>query len=217
MHQNHNLTQKEISQIAKPLFTAIINRLYKEGLIMQEELSDRKRVYEIVKKFLDKNKDTNFIELVTDHRDNLIKSAEFEISNGNFGLAISLYATFIEHTLNKIIHLACEEKGIAPKTQTEIIRSVNINAKCTWLFTLLGLKPLKKEHLKTIISISDERNSYLHYKWKPDIDMDKVPNLEKEKIDRAEKFKKAKLLCKYLRNIEAKLEFNGKKGCVVSV
>ena len=86
MQQKHNLTQKEISQITKPLFTSIINRLYKEGLITHEELSNRARVYEVIKKFLDDNNNTNFLELVVDHRDNLIKSAEFEVVNKILGL-----------------------------------------------------------------------------------------------------------------------------------
>ena len=47
--------------------------------------------------------------------------------------------------------------------------------------------------------------------------MDKIPNLEREEIERAEKLKKTKILCKYLRNIEAKLEFNGKKGMIVQL
>jgi hypothetical protein len=76
---------------------------------------------------------------------------------------------------------------------------------------LLDLPIIRQEYVKTILEISDERNSYFHYKWKPEPDTDKVPDLDKEKKDEEEKIKKIKSLLRYLKAYETKFEFKGKK------
>ena len=215
------MTQKEIERVMKSIAKAIlpnmIDDLYQRGIITEEDLTDSRKTMQIVKRYYEENKDTIAFETVVDHREEILKVAESEVKKGRNGLAISLYATSVEHTLNRIIHLACVAKKIDSKTQSEILRSVNINGKCTWLFRLLDIPAIKADYLKIILNISDERNAYLHYKWKPDIDMDKIPDLEKEEKINKEKIKRAKLLIKYLKGIEAKIEFRGKKSRIANV
>lgn len=80
---------------------------------------------------------------------------------------------------------------------------------------MLGLPPLKSDYVKTILAIADERNSFFHYKWKPDPDTDKIPDLDREEKVHSEKIKKVKALIKYLKNYETKLEFGGKKKKII--
>ncbi|MNQ64872.1 hypothetical protein D3C85_793120 [compost metagenome] len=206
--KNDKVFQDKIAKIVLP---DLINSLHKEGVISDSDLLDKKKVFEKLRTFMAKNKGNMEFEIVVDHRETLIRIAEAENKNGHFQFAIAIYATFIEHTLNRIVHLACESKKIDKKVQTEIIRSVNIIGKCTWLIKLLDLPAIRQEYIKTILTVSDERNSYIHYKWKAETDNDKIPDLENEKNVENEKLKKIKSLLRYLKNYETKLEFKGKK------
>ena len=141
--------------------------------------------------------------------------AKEQNNKGADDFSTALYATFVEHTLNRIIHLACVSKKTDVKTQSEIIKNINISGKCTWLIKLLNLPPFNTSHIKTIESISAERNSYIHYKWKPS--KDEISNHDREKIKINEKLKKIKSLLKYLRTYEAKIEFKGKKTKIVKL
>jgi hypothetical protein len=198
-------------KFAKSILPDFINSLYKDGLISESDLSDKTIVFGKIRDYMKKNKGKINWEIIVDHRETLLNVAEAENKNGHFEFAVALYATFIEHTLNRIIHLACASKKIDKKTQTEIIRNINIIGKCTWLIKLLDLPIIRQEYVKTILEISDERNSYFHYKWKPEPDTDKVPDLDKEKKDEEEKIKKIKSLLRYLKAYETKFEFKGKK------
>lgn len=198
-------------QIARIIFPEIVNQLHKSGEISNEELSNKKLVFKKIREFLDKNKGLPNLEIIVDHRETILESAENENKKGHFELSVTLYATFVEHTLNRIIHLACVSKKIDTKTQTEVIKNINIIGKCTWLLKLLELPPLNEKHVRTILAISDQRNSYIHYKWKPEKDTDKVPDLEKKNHQETEDLKKIKALLRYLKSYESKIEYNGKK------
>jgi hypothetical protein len=123
----------------------------------------------------------------------------------------------VEHTLNSIIHHQCFKKKFDEKTKLDILRNVNLIGKCSWLIKLLGLPPMKSDHVKTILAIADERNSFFHYKWKPDPDTDKIPDLDKEDRVYSEKIKKIKALIKYLKNYETNQEYGGKKKKIIKV
>ena len=115
--------------IKKLILPDIINSLVNEGVISKTDLQDKKIVRDKVRKYFSKN-DVKFV-FVADHRDSLLEIAERETKKKHVEFAISLYATFVEHTLNRIIHLTCISKKIDYKTQTEIIRNTNIIGKCT--------------------------------------------------------------------------------------
>jgi hypothetical protein len=190
-------------EIADQLLPFIVNDLYKNGEINENELDDKKTVYEKTLKHFVNNNDFE-IETLIDHRNSILKTAK-EYEKSNFDLSNTLYATFIEHTLNYIIQSACHNSEIDRKTTTEIIRNVNISGKSTWLIKLLGLRPINKKHIKTILKTSELRNAYIHYKWKPDKSKGKDEN---------EHLKNVKEMIKYLRTYETKVEFEGKKKII---
>lgn len=187
-------------EIADELMPFIINDLYKSGKIKENELDDKEAVYKNVLEHFVNNLDFD-IELLPDHRDSILNAAQ-NYSTSNYQLSITLYATFIEHTLNFLIQSACFKIGIDSKTITDIIRSVNINGKSTWLIRLLGLRPINPKYIKTILEISEIRNSYLHYKWKP---------YNSQTHKETDNFKKVRELVKYLHTYETKYIFQGKK------
>ena len=100
--------EKDMRMIAKAIMPDFINDLYKRGVINDADFADRNALFTKVRKELDSNQ-LNF-EITIDHRESLLKVAEQEYLNGHNGLSTALFATFIEHTLNKIIHLECTKK-----------------------------------------------------------------------------------------------------------
>ncbi|MDN3676327.1 hypothetical protein QWY90_03265 [Flavobacterium paronense] len=209
MEKNQPLNKKEKS-LAKEIIPHIVNSLHQEGVITEEDLKDKMVLLKKVDDYLSDEKNQIDFKIFIDHRQPILKFAKAESENGNTGLSTTLYATYVEHTLNRFIHLVCIEKGFDNKTQSEIIRSVSISAKCTWVIKLLGLPPIRQEHIKTILQIADERNSFIHYKWKPE--SDETQNLSKIEEVNIERDKKIKSLLRYLKNYEAKLEFKGNKS-----
>jgi hypothetical protein len=203
--------------VAKSVIADLINSLHKERFITDKELADRDIVISKVKSYINKNKGNIDWQIIIDHRETIIEYAETAYKKENIELSIALYGTIIEHTLNRIIHLRCFEKKIDGKIQTEIIRNINIIGKCTWLLSLLDLPVLNEVHVKTIMLISEERNSYLHYKWKPEKDTDKVRDYNKEETEEIKKMKAIKSLLKYLKNYETKLEFKGNKSKIKKI
>jgi hypothetical protein len=206
--------KKYEKEIAQNVFTNIINKLFEEGVILESDFLDKKKIDDKVGDYIVKNHGRFDFELTVDHRETLIETANREYLNGSIELAIGLYATFVEHTLNKIIFMRCKSKKLDLKTSTEIIKSINISGKCTWLLKLLGLPNLNINYLKIIYKIAEERNSYFHYKWKPEIDC-------KEDVDkvkhREQKLNEIKRLLRYLKNYESKIEFKGKKQVIKKI
>ena len=201
--------QKFKNEIAKTAFPYIVKALHVEGIITDNDLLDKTIVLNKVKEYLDdENNEINF-ELIVDHRDYIINLARLEEKKGNTELTTTLYATYVEHTLNRIIHIACVSKKHDYKTQNEIIRNINIGGKCTWLLELLELPALNPNHVKTILEISDERNSFIHYKWKPELKLSSISR--RRKIEDVERKERIDSLLKYLENYESELEFKGDK------
>jgi hypothetical protein len=56
-------------------------------------------------------------------------------------------------------------RGVAADDSEQIVRDAPLRAKLTWLLTLAGLPALADERRKAIISLTDLRNAYVHYKW----------------------------------------------------
>ena len=204
------LSQKQINKL---FFTPIINKLFEDGLILESDFNNQDILKEKVDLFHFENAHRMEFPLLIDHRETLIRIADKEYENDHTELGVSLYATYVEHSLNRVIQLACKKKKLDEKTTIEIIKNINIHGKCSWLLLLLDLPAINPKHKKTILTLSDERNSYFHYKWKTDMDDDVEPKTNKN----IEKLKAIKLLLKYLRNYESKLEFKGKKGIIENI
>lgn len=198
-------TEKEITNY---FLQETINTLYGIGFLRDSDLNNSTLLKKKVLKFLD---DPNIeLSFITDHRKTIIELAEQEYINDNKELSITLYATFIEHTINKIIHLECTKKSIDDKTTNDIIKNINLSGKCTWLLKLLGLPEIKTNYISTIKRISDERNAFIHYKWKAENESN--DNEAKTKQKDSDKFNSIKSLLKYLKTYESRLQYNGNKG-----
>lgn len=115
-----------------------------------------------------------------DHRDVILENARRFHVQGENELACLLIATWTEHCVNAIIVLQCERIGMGRDEINNIIREVQMRGKITWLLKLINLPPIPTAHVKNIISLFEERNKYIHYKWK-EFNIDE-PNSERYDI-----------------------------------
>lgn len=94
-----------------------------------------------------------------------------------------LWATWVEHAVNSLLMQQCRRKRISEKSIRELLRGVNLAVKTTGLWELAGLPTVDPVILARIKRISEQRNSFVHYKW-PSWDYDLTPDAEQDAFQR---------------------------------
>jgi hypothetical protein len=102
---------------------------------------------------------------IPDHRSILWKRANSEHSEGTPEMAITLYALWIEHSVNGSLVSALQRKGYDLEIIDLIIREVNLRAKITKLWHIAGLDPLEDADVTLVGQIAEARIAFVHYKW----------------------------------------------------
>lgn len=159
-----SLTQKNIQR-----FVRLAGRLMLEKGIDATQLSDT----EFAQKLFDqvtllRNAPLQF---TIDHRSKLLRTARQFAKNNEMHLAILVAATWIEHWINGLILQRTDQMKISVKHRNEMLRTVSLAGKYTWLLAILGSKPIAPSHVQHIRQLAEERNAFVHYKWiREDID-----------------------------------------------
>jgi hypothetical protein len=139
---------------------------------------------------------------VIDHRRGLLNHARRMRRSGEHRLAVLLFATWVEHWLNALVDARCIALRIAEKDKVEIVRSVQLAGKATWLLALLKARRLAANHVQSILGIAELRNAFVHYKWKG-FDMD--GGEDKKDADRYKAWgQKIERTIKYLQRYESR-------------
>lgn len=197
----------ELSEkILNKLYGTFIKNLFSEGKLTLEDLHlSELDLTEKVNKLIKNVK----IGFVIDHRNGILGQAEFYLKSKNYNYAKIFYAMFFEHSINSLIDYECRKRNIEEKTKIDIIKSVDLYGKLTWLPILFEHNKFNKTHLQTIKRLADDRNSFVHYKWKIKSEDSEESSLEKEmQIE----FKKIKHAVKYMKSYESNIFFGKNKG-----
>lgn len=161
-------SKKNSARLAESLTISLIETAIVHGNMSMEEFESkplieiREILLETIKDCTNKDEELNSTVIYTEDIANEAKALK---NKQNYKLALVLYATAIEHHLNDIIHKTLIGKNFH-LNEIENIMRLDIEAKRTWLFPLLGLPRLSKNCSKYIKSIADKRNEFVHYKWK---------------------------------------------------
>ncbi|WP_133061622.1 hypothetical protein [Streptosporangium minutum] len=107
-----------------------------------------------------------------DHRETLRQRAAQEAANGDDRIAITLYATWVEHFVNGMLSQAFQRKGYSTKFILPLLRELRLPTKATVLWELAGLPALDEENLKLLDHAINLRNAFVHYKWSPSSEVD---------------------------------------------
>lgn len=190
---------KATENLADDLLELFVRNIFASGDITEGHLKDRAALRDRIKKLLS----TSDLVFVIDHRDGILAQGNLYVKRGDFDFAKLFFAIFFEHTINHLIEVVGRRRKFDQSTRKEVIRNINLNGKCTWLLKLLDLKPFNKKHQATILSLADQRNAFIHYKWS------EATNLEKPEEAREMEFvKKIKAAVAYLKRYESLVLYN---------
>lgn len=187
------------------LMRSVFLSLIADGHINPQGKSDAELKKEFmlgVKEFIKQKK----IYWIIDHHESLLTEARNYTKRKKHEKACLFYATWFEHWINNLvstrgqIYLSREEVKI-------LIRDCSLKAKYSCFPTLLSLPRLSNDHIKTVLRITELRNSFVHYKFTP-VDLD-VPEEDDEAWKRD--FKRTEQAVKYLQAYERKHIYKGKK------
>jgi hypothetical protein len=99
------------------------------------------------------------------HQEDLIEEADKFLDRGKHELAILLYATWVEHWVNRIILMCSIGEGTPPELATALIRSCRLELKIGKVWTSLGMPRFDKELARRVSRLMEARNGFVHYKW----------------------------------------------------
>jgi hypothetical protein len=102
---------------------------------------------------------------VTNFLEDILSRAMTDAESGNDELAVSSYATWLEHFFNWALTGALRRKGYSAEYITPLIRELRLRTKAFSLWKIADLPPIDQPDLNLIDSIVSHRNSFLHYKW----------------------------------------------------
>jgi hypothetical protein len=102
---------------------------------------------------------------IVDHRSELLHLARRYRLDSKYDYSVLMYSTWIEHTLNLILHTSARRKGISIAHAQAMLREASLRAKSTWLMTALTGGSLSNQLIARIQRLADSRNSFIHYKW----------------------------------------------------
>jgi hypothetical protein len=189
--------KKHLKEIGKKF----IIDLYANGSLTDADLS---QPYEIFFEKIKSISDRSIIDIVTDHRDRILNEAIYFYEKKEYALAKIMYAMFFEHSINGIISNYCVKIKLGEKIQIDIIKSIDIHGKLTWLLKILEFPLFNESHKKTIKKVAEDRNAFIHYKWK-------IEDIEDKYSSYSDEFKKIKQATIYMKNYESRILFNRNK------
>jgi hypothetical protein len=195
---------KEEKKLQDFFYESFIKSLLKSGEITIEDFSDKAKLKKKLLKLNDKT--------VIDHKEDLIETARHFFKKKDFSKSKLFYATYFEHEINNLIIELCEKKKIEKKTINDIIKSVNIIGKFTWLLLILGATKVSEIHKNIILKTADERNAFVHYKYNSE--QEDIIDEEKLKIKETKiiaEFKKIENTITYIKKYKSRNLFNGNK------
>jgi hypothetical protein len=152
------ITKQKERKLVLSLFKNMTESLSIYGLISDEELANRDQ---LIKKVM---KAFPHFSICIDHRESLLQDASRFWNAEKYELALVIYATFFEHSINFII-IKRISKNISQKSGLEIVRTLSIAAKFGWLLEIAGLPPFNSKHRVIITKVAELRNAFIHYKF----------------------------------------------------
>jgi hypothetical protein len=204
------------SKLGEDIIRSLTESFYASGIFTEDDIRDKKSHILALKKLISNN-DLENLSMTVDHTNELTSQARKYKKIGNINYSKIFYATFFEHQINELIQLYCLRNEIENKTRTSIIQSINIWGKFTWLLEIMKYPKFNTNHLKTIKSIADSRNAFVHYKWNEDPDFNKKIDSEKEKERIENEFEKIEKAVKYFKNYSSRIKYKGKKEHIKNI
>lgn len=197
--------KREKERLSGIMVDILTRSMLANGEISEEDLSDKTKLITKISEAIDQAE----IVIIIDHREDILRTAEDMILLEKFDFAIIFFAMYFEHSINHIIDHQLNKKKVTKKTINELIRTVNIVGKFTWLIEILELPKFNDKHRILITKISNERNAFIHYKWNAKSDWTSSSSEKKEQKNFIESIRKT---VTYFKKYESRVLYENKKG-----
>jgi hypothetical protein len=158
---------EEMAQsVYRTVLTHIGTQMLVDGELILEGRSDAEIIKDIQMESLSAlRQEDDPVNFYVDHTTDFLKRAEKELEDGRLEMSILLYATYLEHKINYFVWKLSLRKDLGKEDAKQIIRTTNMEDKCTWLLKIFTGEPLDSLTVKRILKISRMRNDFVHYKW----------------------------------------------------
>jgi hypothetical protein len=158
------------------------------------------------------DEDSAILRSSIDHRGILLRQAREATAGRHHGLAITLYAIWLEHFVNGMITRAFERMDYEEEVCAPLIRELRLPTKATALWRISNLPAIDPDDLKIMNRVIELRNSFVHYKWHSYDDS--VLEQQQEELQRVTE--QAEQLVLNLLGIESTAFWNGRDGELLS-
>jgi hypothetical protein len=150
-------------EFARQIAKSVLNSLIEDGTIDPRGKTESQIFRELA--FVVRETELAF---VVDHTKDWLRKARAANSDGDAQFSIICYATWAEHMLNKMVSLLCSRHKVGDAARQAVIRHTGTAEKFIWLSLALSSKAPPAAQINRLRRVSEARNQYLHYKWKPD-------------------------------------------------
>lgn len=156
------LSGRTATRIAKAFLPSVILTMVRRRLVTKEHLQNPTELLTAVRKHL--KIATKNLEYCVSIEGEFLKESIRHWKQGDQYIAIVLYATAAEQTLNSTYQLILTSQGWTTGQVAKLLREVSVDAKIDWMFEVFAKGrfpgPLKSR-LRTLFSV---RNAIVHYK-----------------------------------------------------
>lgn len=157
--------EQAAKRVALELVEAFLTTTVAHGHMSVKGKSAEEIVEEFRKRLLSKKFRSIPVRFAIDHTDSLRALGRESLKKGDLWIALVIYAIWVEHTLNHLVSVGVQRRGLSDAAVKQIIRDVPFSAKLSWLLPLLGFGPLHPKHRETLRALAEKRNEFVHYKW----------------------------------------------------
>ncbi len=200
------MTKKD-KTMARSIARSIAESALINGDLKIEDFSDLKVVKNKLLKILPQKDENLFFTII--HQPTLLEEGIKFAKKKKYEHAYIFYATYFEHFINEVIDIWAKRNSIRYETSSSLIKRIGLEDKYTWLLDLLKLPKFKVIHFKCIKNISEKRNSYIHYKYKPEA---ANASSEIKKTDWEKDYRNILKAISYTKRYRTKVVFGGHKN-----
>lgn len=197
---------KKDHAFAREIVKVFAESAFINGQLSIEDFSDKKVIRKKLLQILPKRDEDLFFTIV--YQPTLLEKGARFAKRKEYELAYVFYATYFEHFINEILDIWAKRNLVVYDTSSNLIRRVSLEDKYTWILNLLKLPSFNRTHWRTIKSISDKRNNFIHYKYKSEAAS--TPSTA-EKTEWEKDSKNVLKAVTYTRRYRSRVVFDGKK------
>lgn len=138
--------------------------MFEDGRLSKKELMETNPLEKVIASIKTDPEEDESLYFIIDHRETILKDAKAYLKNGKHEYAKVFFAMYFEHETNHLLLMLLNRNNKSDETIKPLLR-LSLDQKLTWVLDMLNIKRPSKSFLKFLSPLSEERNSFIHYKF----------------------------------------------------